>query len=54
VPQQGITRNQRGEATAMVIGADSKVELRVAVVSIPVFAIHPGIDVTCVSALPSD
>jgi membrane fusion protein (multidrug efflux system) len=29
VPQQGITRNQRGEATAMVIGADSKAELRV-------------------------
>jgi membrane fusion protein (multidrug efflux system) len=28
VPQQGVTRNPRGEATAMVIGADSKVELR--------------------------
>ena len=29
VPQQGVTRNQRGEATAMVIGTDSKVELRI-------------------------
>jgi membrane fusion protein (multidrug efflux system) len=29
VPQQGVTRNPRGEATAMVIGADSKAELRV-------------------------
>ena len=28
VPQQGITRNPRGDATAMVIGADNKVELR--------------------------
>ncbi|CRY54936.1 MULTISPECIES: efflux RND transporter adaptor subunit AcrA [Yersinia] len=28
VPQQGITRNPRGEATAMVVGADDKVELR--------------------------
>jgi membrane fusion protein (multidrug efflux system) len=32
VPQQAVTRNQRGEATAMVIGADSKVELRVVTV----------------------
>ncbi len=29
VPQQGVTRNQRGEATALVIGADDKVELRI-------------------------
>ncbi|MFZ1873769.1 MAG: multidrug efflux RND transporter periplasmic adaptor subunit SdeX [Chania sp.] len=28
VPQQGITRNPRGEATALVVGADDKVELR--------------------------
>ncbi|MFW2831403.1 efflux RND transporter periplasmic adaptor subunit [Sphingomonas sp. ID0503] len=28
VPQQGITRNERGEATAMVVGADNKVEQR--------------------------
>ncbi|MDR3440315.1 efflux RND transporter periplasmic adaptor subunit [Telmatospirillum sp.] len=28
VPQQGVTRNQRGEATALVVGADDKVELR--------------------------
>ncbi|HHL2562086.1 TPA: efflux RND transporter adaptor subunit AcrA [Yersinia enterocolitica] len=28
VPQQGVTRNPRGEATAMVVGADDKVELR--------------------------
>ncbi|CQI98370.1 efflux RND transporter adaptor subunit AcrA [Yersinia frederiksenii] len=28
VPQQGITRNPRGEATAMVVGADDKIELR--------------------------
>jgi membrane fusion protein (multidrug efflux system) len=28
VPQQGVTRNPRGEATAMVVGADNKVELR--------------------------
>lgn len=28
-PQQGVTRNQRGEPTAMVVGADDKVELRV-------------------------
>ncbi|EZH84320.1 MAG: efflux RND transporter periplasmic adaptor subunit [Pseudomonas sp.] len=28
-PQQGVTRNQRGEPTAMVVGADNKVELRV-------------------------
>ena len=28
VPQQGITRNPRGDATAMVIGADNKVEIR--------------------------
>lgn len=28
VPQQGITRNPRGDATAMVVGADNKVELR--------------------------
>ncbi|WP_127958907.1 efflux RND transporter periplasmic adaptor subunit [Serratia microhaemolytica] len=29
VPQQGVTRNPRGEATALVVGADDKVELRV-------------------------
>jgi membrane fusion protein (multidrug efflux system) len=29
VPQQGVSRNQRGEATARVVGADSKAELRV-------------------------
>lgn len=28
-PQQGITRNPRGEATAMVVGADDKVETRI-------------------------
>lgn len=28
-PQQGVTRNQRGEPTAMVVGADNKVEQRV-------------------------
>ncbi|HGM5491600.1 TPA: multidrug efflux RND transporter periplasmic adaptor subunit SdeX [Serratia fonticola] len=28
VPQEGITRNPRGEATAMVVGADDKVEVR--------------------------
>jgi len=28
-PQQGVTRNQRGEPTAMVVSADNKVELRV-------------------------
>ncbi|TQI79246.1 membrane fusion protein (multidrug efflux system) [Serratia fonticola] len=28
VPQQGVTRNPRGEATALVVGADEKVELR--------------------------
>ncbi|MFC0226824.1 efflux RND transporter periplasmic adaptor subunit [Serratia aquatilis] len=28
VPQQGITRNPRGEATALVVGADDKVEVR--------------------------
>lgn len=28
VPQQGVTRNPRGEATVMVVGADNKVELR--------------------------
>lgn len=31
VPQQGISRNQRGQATAMVVGADGKAELRVLV-----------------------
>ena len=29
VPQQGVTHNQRGEPTALVVGADSKVELRI-------------------------
>ncbi len=28
VPQQGVTRNPRGDATAMVIGEDNKVEVR--------------------------
>lgn len=28
VPQQGVTRNPRGDATALVVGADDKVELR--------------------------
>lgn len=28
VPQQGITRNPRGDATALVVGADNKVEMR--------------------------
>jgi len=28
VPQQGITRNPRGEATAMVVGPDNKVAVR--------------------------
>lgn len=28
VPQQGITRNAKGEATALVVGADNKVALR--------------------------
>lgn len=29
VPQQGVTRDQRGEPTALVVGAGNKVELRV-------------------------
>ena len=29
VPQQGITRNQRGQATTMVVNKDNKVELRI-------------------------
>ncbi|WP_036768560.1 efflux RND transporter periplasmic adaptor subunit [Photorhabdus australis] len=33
VPQQGVTRTPRGEATAMVIGKDEKVELRIINVS---------------------
>jgi membrane fusion protein (multidrug efflux system) len=28
VPQRGVTRNQRGEPTALVVGANNKVELR--------------------------
>lgn len=32
-PQQGITRNAKGDATAMVVGADGKVALREVVVS---------------------
>lgn len=28
VPQQGVTRNQRGEPTALIVGSDDKVELR--------------------------
>jgi membrane fusion protein (multidrug efflux system) len=32
VPQRGITHNQRGDATALVVGADSKVALRVVTV----------------------
>ena len=28
VPQQGITHNQHGDATAMVVGADNKVAVR--------------------------
>ena len=28
VPQRGVTRNQRGEPTAMVVNAENKVELR--------------------------
>lgn len=28
VPQQGVTRNPRGDATALVVGADNKVETR--------------------------
>ncbi len=28
-PQQGVTRNQRGEPTAMVVNAENKVEQRV-------------------------
>ena len=28
VPQRGVTRNQRGEPTALVVGANHKVELR--------------------------
>jgi membrane fusion protein (multidrug efflux system) len=31
VPQQGVTRNQRGEATAMFVGPDNTVEQRVLV-----------------------
>jgi membrane fusion protein (multidrug efflux system) len=31
VPQQGISRDPRGDATALVIGADSKAELRTVV-----------------------
>jgi membrane fusion protein (multidrug efflux system) len=33
VPQQGITRDQKGEATALIVGADDKVEQRSVVVS---------------------
>ncbi|PVZ87320.1 efflux transporter periplasmic adaptor subunit [Serratia sp. S1B] len=29
VPQQGVTRNPRGEATSLVVGADNKVEARI-------------------------
>ena len=29
VPQRGVSRNQRGEPTALVVGQDSKVEMRV-------------------------
>lgn len=29
VPQQGVTRNSKGEATALVVGADGKVEQRI-------------------------
>jgi membrane fusion protein (multidrug efflux system) len=29
VPQQGVSRNQRGEPTALVVGQDNKVEMRV-------------------------
>lgn len=29
VPQQGVTHNQKGEPTAMVVGADNKVEQRI-------------------------
>lgn len=29
VPQEGVTRNQRGEPTALVVGAGNKVELRI-------------------------
>lgn len=28
VPQQGVTRTPRGDASALVIGADNKVEMR--------------------------
>ena len=28
VPQRGVTRNQQGQPTALVVGANSKVELR--------------------------
>ena len=28
VPQRGITRNQQGQPTALVVGANNKVELR--------------------------
>jgi membrane fusion protein, multidrug efflux system len=28
VPQQGVTRNPKGEATALVLGADNKVQMR--------------------------
>ncbi|PAW78019.1 MAG: efflux transporter periplasmic adaptor subunit [Verrucomicrobia bacterium Tous-C9LFEB] len=28
VPQQGVTRNQKGEPTVLIVGADNKVELR--------------------------
>ena len=33
VPQQGITRDARGQSTALVVGADGKVELRTVTVS---------------------
>lgn len=29
VPQQGVTRNQRGEATVLLVGADNKVEMHI-------------------------
>jgi membrane fusion protein (multidrug efflux system) len=33
IPQQAVTRTPRGEATAMVVGSDNKVEIRTIQVS---------------------
>jgi membrane fusion protein (multidrug efflux system) len=49
VPQQGVTHNQRGEPTALVVGNDNKVELRLLKADRPIGdkwlvteGLHPG------------